>query len=259
MGRSTNACDAYSSNKSNEQPEHGVTVVDFYLDRFEVTVGRFRHFVEQYDGTPPASGAAAHPLIAGSGWDAAWDGNLPSTQAGLISNLKCLSGYHTWTDSAVSNETYPISCVNWYVAFAFCAWDGGRLPTEAEWEYASAGGSENRLYPWGQEAPSATYANFSGTDPFLNVGSHPAGASRWGHHDLAGSMVEWVLDWYDPSWYSVGGSSCANCANVNPSSYVVWRGGSWGGSPSALRAAYRGAISPAVRSEYGGFRCARTP
>ncbi|WP_438023210.1 formylglycine-generating enzyme family protein [Sorangium sp. So ce233] len=56
------------------------------------------------------------------------------------------------------NEARPIRCVSWSVAFAFCAWDGGRLPTEAEWNHASAGGSEQREYPWGNAFPNSTYA-----------------------------------------------------------------------------------------------------
>ena len=74
---------------SNEQPEHAVTVSEYYLDTYEVTVGRFRAYVEQYDGTKPAEGDGAHPLIVGSGWQAAWDSELAVDQAGLQSKLKC--------------------------------------------------------------------------------------------------------------------------------------------------------------------------
>ena len=260
MGRSASGTDAYASGDSDEQPEHDVTVSEFYLDTYEVTVGRFRRFVEQYDGTTPSDGAGAHPLIAGSGWQAAWDIYLPVDQAGLQSNLKCHGSYQTWTDTAGGNETYPINCVNWYESFAFCVWDGGRLPTEAEWEKASAGGAENRLYPWGPEAPSATTANFYGSDnsPYIDVGSHAAGAGRWGHQDLAGSMWEWVFDGYDSGWYAGGGSTCNDCANMSEASYRVLRGGGFFSAATFLRAANRGGDAPTNLGGSIGFRCART-
>jgi formylglycine-generating enzyme required for sulfatase activity len=200
---------------STAPPEHDATVSDFYLDEYEVTVGRFRKFVEQFDGTPPPDGAAAHPLIAGSGWDGAWNTSLASWQATLIGNVTCSSSYQTWRDTPSGTEERPVNCVSWYEAFAFCAWDGGRLPTEAEWEYAAAGGSENRLYPWGNATPDNTLAAFgclyAGTsscafEDIAAVGSLPAGAGRWGHKHLAGNMYEWALDWYDSGWYSGRGA-----------------------------------------------------
>ena len=150
--------------------------------------------------------------------------------------------------------------MNWYESFAFCVWDGGRLPTEAEWEKASAGGAENRLYPWGPEAPSATTANFCGSDnsPYIDVGSHAAGAGRWGHQDLAGSMWEWVFDVYDSGWYAGGGSTCNDCANMSGTSYRVGRGGGFNSTATNLRAAYRNCGTPTNHNGNIGFRCART-
>ncbi|RLB49122.1 MAG: hypothetical protein DRI90_24810, partial [Deltaproteobacteria bacterium] len=219
MGRGETGCDASDDDGlgSAWQPEHNATVASFYLDRFEATVGRFRNFVDQYDGTPPANGEAAHPLISGSGWNSAWDGNLPVDQAALINNIKCDETYQTWTDSVGTNESYPVNCVSWYEAFAFCIWDGGRLPTGAEWEYAAAGGSDNRLFPWGQALPGCGQANCSeeGNSPLIAVGSYAGGQGRWGHDDLAGSMLEWTLDYYDVNRYSPGpGNPCDNCANL---------------------------------------------
>ena len=263
MGRSVSGTDACPSGMScypQDQPEHDATVSDFYLDEYEVTVGRFRKFVEQFDGTPPPDGAAAHPVIAGTGWQSAWNTSLAASQAALMTNLKCSSSYQTWTDAAVGNEHYAINCVSWYEAFAFCAWDGGRLPTEAEWEYAAAGGDANRLYPWGSEDPNVNtaLANFyNNGSPFINVGSHPLGAARWGHHDLAGGMYEWAFDWWDESWYSGAGNTCNNCANTTGASNRVFRGGYFGSSDDPLRAAYRDAYDPADGYYYVGFRCAR--
>jgi hypothetical protein len=67
----------------------------------------------------------------------------------------------TWTDTVGPNENLPMNCVPWYKAFAFCVWDGGRLPTEAEWNYAATGGNEQRKYPWGSTAPDDALAVFN--------------------------------------------------------------------------------------------------
>lgn len=243
----------------NELPEHAMTVSSFALDTFEATVGRFRRFVDAYAG-PPAVGAGAHPLIPGTGWASWWDALVPSDAAALRLQLNC-SG-PTWTDAPGGNENLPVNCVSWYVAVAFCAWDGGWLPTEAEWEYAAAGGDENRLYPWGSEAPQLAHA--SRDTPAAEVGSTPAGNGRWGHRDLAGSKFEWTYD--ASSRYSGGGAACTNCANTLFDRYNdhVLRGGGRGlglaiNLPSSyLRAAYR-VYSPTIHSPTVGFRCARTP
>src|SRR5262249_29144765 len=103
----------------------------------------------------------------------------------------------------------PMNCVNWYTAFAFCAWDGGRLPTEAEWQYAATIDSTGtpRTYPWGSTAPDSSHAVYcvsqAATDPnpcttgapIGQVGSKPSlGDGPWGHADLAGNLWGWVLD-----------------------------------------------------------------
>ena len=260
MGRSVGGTDAYVAGGGEELPEHAVTVAPFTLDTFEVTVGRFRKFAAAFDGTPPAAGAGAHPLIPNSGWQASWNGSLAASQAALIANLGCDAASQTWTDAAGADESMPMNCVTWFEAAAFCAWDGGRLPTEAEWEYAAAG-SDNRLYPWGSDNPSVNkaLADHSGSDasPFLAVGTHPAGKGKWGHQDLGGGMFEWVLDWYDGAWYGGGGASCVNCADINGNSYRVLRGGSWLTGTAMLRAAARMDDTPSNRSQNSGFRCAR--
>jgi formylglycine-generating enzyme required for sulfatase activity len=236
------------------------TVSDFYLDKYEITVGRFRMFVNAGMGTqasPPTAGAGAG--ITGSGWDSTWNVWLAVDTASLTAGMKCDSTYQTWTDTAGSNESKPVNCLDWYTAFAFCAWDGGRLATEAEWNYAASGGSEQRYYPWSSTATSTTidasYAVY-GTTAAQNVGSKsPKGDGKWGQSDLAGNVWEWTLDWYE-SPYPM---PCNNCADLTAASDRVYRGGSFNYDlASNLRAAYRSSYFPGYRNNYLGARCART-
>jgi sulfatase modifying factor 1 len=155
-----------------------------------------------------------------------------------------------------------MNCMSWYEASAFCIWDGGRLPTEAEWEYAAAGGDENRLYPWGAAAPTASHANYwAGADsPFVAVGSTPLGDGRWGHADVAGSMYEWTLDWYAADWFTTTQGGCADCANLTTTAHRVVRGCAWGAAAVYLRVANRMSLNgPDVRGRSVGIRCARDP
>ena len=183
------------------------TVSSFRMDVFEVTVGRFRAFVEAYPGSRPRPGDGANPHVPDSGWNAAWDTYLPASadalrleldQCDIIYNPDgttqtdpaCVE-YKAWTQTPGGNERLPMRTMTWPVAFAFCAWDGGRLPSDAEWNYASAGGAEQRKFPWGSAPPDTTHAASSYLSP---VGSAPAGASRWGVLDLGGSLGEIVAD-----------------------------------------------------------------
>ncbi|MBK9263809.1 MAG: SUMF1/EgtB/PvdO family nonheme iron enzyme [Polyangiaceae bacterium] len=259
-------------NRSNN-PDAPATVDDFRLDRFEVTVGRFRKFVDAYPGSRPDLDAGQHPTIAGSAWNAAWDTYLPATQAALTDALANCS-YPTWSANAGANDELPINCVDWYVAFAFCAWDGGRLPTEAEWNYAAAGGNEQRIYPW-SDPPSSSMIDASytvydcaadGNQAACEIGdiafvgwTSPKGDGRFGHADLAGSVMEWTLDWYNTPY----SPSCSNCANLSPSMDRVLRGGSWFRGPIELQTFARAYSTPDLKdpndypSDEIGFRCAR--
>ena len=203
-------------------------------------------------------------------WHAGWDDsggsglNLPKPGAFTdTSHLKCYSTWQTWTDAAGSNETKAIDCVDWYEAFAFCIWDGGRLATESEWEYAAAGGADNLLYAWGSATPDCTYANFyngsycsGGSGSVLAVGSTPKGNGKWGHTDLAGNVYEWTFDWYGTYPTSVS----TDYANISSGSGRVTRGGFFYNLAVALRAACRGygIYAPDERNYSVGARCART-
>ena len=147
----------------------------------------------------------------------------------------------------------------WYQAFAFCIWDGGRLPTEAEWEYVAARGSENTVYPWGNDVTEPLPANYAArhNTPFLSVGSEPLGNGRWDHADLAGSMWEWVFDWWSDTYYTSTASGCSDCANLIATSDRVLRGGFWDGDAHYARAANRDCDYPTTNYRSVGIRCAR--
>jgi formylglycine-generating enzyme required for sulfatase activity len=255
---------------------HPATVSDFRLDSYEVTVGRFRAFVAAGKGTqldPPATDSGAHPHVAASGWEAIWNDSLAVDTTSLVAGLACDPMFATWTESPGANEARPINCITWYEAMAFCTWDGGYLPSEAEWNYAAAGGLAQRAYPWSNPASSLvlnnSYASYyvDGTRECLGdgldgcavtdlvvVGSKSAGNGRWGQSDLTGNVREWVLDHYwtlpDP---------CNDCANLTQGEFRVMRGGNFETDTSALRVAYPNATLPQDRQRGLGVRCARAP
>jgi formylglycine-generating enzyme required for sulfatase activity len=267
---SANVVPGGTFNRSND-PSYPATVSTFKLDVYEVTVGRFRNFVNAGKGTqanPPAVGAGANPKIPGSGWDAAFNTHLAANTDELKAGLKCRVDYPAWSDTPGGNETKPINCVTWYDALAFCAWDGGWLPTETEWNYAAAGGSEQRDYPFGAtiDVTQASYdcrGDGSGVgacafSDMLPVGSKsPAGDGRWGHADLAGNVWEWTLD-YSRSPYRL--TTCVDCADLQGGvPNRTFRGGGFPNESFYQTTATRLEDTPLDRDYDVGFRCARTP
>jgi formylglycine-generating enzyme required for sulfatase activity len=241
-----------SYNRGND-PSAPATVSAFSLDKFEVTVGRFRKYVAQYSPTATPEGAGKNPKNPESfGWKAAWNASLAQDIDSLKTQLNCTNG--TWTFQPGANEGKPISCVSWFDAFAFCVWDGARLPTEAEWNFAAAGGKQQRVYPWSQPASSTTidasYAVYDATGP-LNVGSKAAHPSLWGHADLSGNIGEWVKDFDGP--YPV---PCADCENVGLGAVDphIYRGGSWQHPAGSVTTTYRAFTTASAAT---GIRCAR--
>lgn len=253
------------------------SVSTFRLDKYEVTVGRFRAFVTANQGTqasPPAVGAGAHPNLPGSGWEASWNANLTVSTAALTAALKCDPAFQTWTDAPGDNENRPINCITWSEAMAFCIWDGGYLPTEAEWNYAAAGGSDQRIYPWSSPASSrlmdASHASYeifdsSGIDclgdgnlgcavtDLIKVGTKPAGDARWGQSDMAGNVDEMVLD-----GFAAYANSCVDCAAIISSGSPVIRGGNFHLTTEPYsRTGWRRKGSFTERDYWIGIRCAR--
>lgn len=256
-------------------PERLVRVSPFYLDRYEVTVGRFRAAVEA--GFRPPRG---HWLTA-----AATDGLCTYREDGR-------------------NDDLPMVCVSWDVALAFCEWDGRTLPSEAQWEYAASGRGEERMYPWGNEPPDcdrAVYARVGlyyggryfggpvddGLASFghcqeLGEGPQPVGSAELDHTrdgvmDMAGNAREWVLDQHQPlADPDPDGETCwegplppdpvCHYTDEGPDVTHGCRGGSWAGPPAQMTASFRAAWSFAeavptrgvVWQGFSfGFRCAR--
>jgi formylglycine-generating enzyme len=253
-------------------------ISSFRLDKYDVTVGRFRQFLNAWNGgagyTPPA-GSGKHTYLNGgqgltnsgspgayeTGWDAAdWSLAIAPTDAALGS----CAPYSTWTNAASTQENLPMNCANWYEAYAFCIWDGGFLPSEAEWEYAAAGGDEELEYPWGAATPGTTnqYAIYGcyyasgagaclGVASIAPVGTATSGAGLYGQLDLTGNVYQWNLDWYAPY------ASCVDCADTTAGSSRVIRGGVF--LASFLLPPNRSYYAPASRYSGIGFRCSRAP
>ncbi len=268
------------------------TVSDFRLDKYLVTVGRFRAFVDAWNGGNgwlPAAGSGKHTHLNGglglanvaddagvayeTGWVASDDSNIAPTDANLACNNVASDG--TWTPAAGANERLPINCINWFEAYAFCIWDGGFLPSEAEWGYAAAGGAQQREYPWGStfpgfddqyaiydclypDGPDGSDSCLAGVASIAPVGTASLGAGLWGQLDLEGEMSQLNLDFFALQY----SNPCVDCAYLSPASDEgVDRGSNWNFPVKALYAATRQTFGQVkgARSSDVGFRCARSP
>ena len=169
------------------------------------------------------------------------------------------------SDSRFNGDNQPVVGVDWYQAKEYCLWVWRQLPTEAEWEKA-ARGTDNRIYPWGNQAATCEYAVMDdgsgngcgkGSAAWV-VGSKPKGASPYGALDMAGNVWEWVFDWYDGRYYLTFSAKDPSKNPGGPSSgqYRVLRGGGWLNYQSFVRMAHRSSASlPDSRSDSVGFRC----
>jgi formylglycine-generating enzyme required for sulfatase activity len=152
-----------------------------------------------------------------------------------------------------SDATHPVVNVTWDEAQAFCAWAGGRLPTEEEWEYAARGGLDGRLFPWGDEFTGQANAqhnlpaeSWQFTAP---AGSFPPNA--YGLHDMAGNVWEWTSNPYTPTHEAAPQADGYDQRTI--------KGGSWNSLVRHIRVSERGALSREGRHNlYVGFRCVRS-
>jgi formylglycine-generating enzyme required for sulfatase activity len=147
---------------------------------------------------------------------------------------------------------HPVEGVNWYEAREYCEAAGGRLPTEAEWEYAARACSSEARY--GQLDAIAWYLGNSGSQ------THPARQKQpnsWGLYDMLGNVKEWVADWYEENYYQTLPSLATDPKGPPTGMHRVLRGGYWGDRPEDVRASSRDFSIPSNRSVGYGFRCAR--
>ncbi len=225
--------------QADEEPDRQVSMHAFWMDKVEVTVGMYKLCVEAGACEPPKD---------------------------------FTSNSHQDYFNSGKYDNYPVVNVTWGDAKAYCEWAGRRLPTEAEWEYA-ARGADFRTYPWGDQRPDASLANFNRlANDTTAVGTYPAGASPFGILDMAGNVWEWVNDYYDPNYYQLAGNQSPP-GPVAPAAGQgqrrVIRGGSWIDTEQDLRVSNRGFAngpdpeadlnSPAYFGEHSnriGFRCA---
>jgi formylglycine-generating enzyme required for sulfatase activity len=201
-----------------EAPQHAVTLDGFWIDRTEVTNAQYARCVE--------SGSCTRSRLA--------------------------------DDPTYNHGDCPVAGVPWQDAAAYCAWAGGRLPTEAEWEYA-ARGTQGAIYPWGdafdcaaanlEDSLSGCDDGYPGPAP---VGSFDAGISWCGALDMAGNVWEWVAD----AFGQYPAEMQANPAGPAVTGTNILRGGSWGYPPAFVRTAHRYAVPPEADYLAVGFRCA---
>lgn len=220
----------------NEVPAHPVTVSAFRLDRHEVTNERFAEFLA---ANPKWRREALAAERHNGDYLADWEGDrMPAGKA-----------------------RHPVVFVTWHAAQAFCRWAGGRLPTEAEWEFAARAGGD-REFPWGDAPPSPERANYhatavGGTTP---VGSFPA--NELGLNDLAGNVWEFLLDVWRDSYAPeaqidpIAGGPVADEGLLDVAGRRAVRGASHGGSVVNLRTRWRDSHVVTNAVAFVGFRCA---
>ena len=212
----------------DERPNHEVFISTFYMDKYEVTNGRYLQFVTETGHRTPQ-----HPTDPTKGL---WKGNMmPESVTDL-----------------------PVINVDWADAQAYCHWAEKRLPTEAEWEKAAKGPNDWR-FPWGNVEPTDRHLNYNqvwrGEATLVPGGIYEAGKSPYGAYDMAGNVWEWVADWYDPQYYSK--SPARNPKGPETGTHKVLRSSGWHVETPQVRIFTRIRMDPLGRNHSTGFRCAK--
>jgi formylglycine-generating enzyme required for sulfatase activity len=212
---------AFVMGGGENSPRREIFVDNFYMDKYEVTVGRYAAFLKASVNVKPPE---------------YWE-----------------------TVDLQSDAELPVVGVDWRDADKYCRWAGKRLPTEAEWEKA-ARGTDERKYPWGNDEPTPQHARFatpSDTSVYkgrvVRVGSYSKGASPFGVYDVAGNVSEWTADWYSETLSS---DDLQNPKGPGSGRTKVLRGGGWYDAAERLTTTKRMYASPARRAADIGFRCA---
>ena len=213
----------------SEKPQRTIDLPEYSIGRGPVTNAQFARFVQatSYQTTAEKEGKSVAWMGSQWEWVKGADWRHPAGPASSIDG----------------KDDHPVVQVSWDDAKAFCDWADLALPTEEEWEKA-ARGTDGRLWPWGNEEPTAAHCNFNrhvgATTP---AGQYsPKGDSPYGCADMAGNVWEWTESWYD-----------------EPKARRVVRGGSWDFSQYGARAAYRLYVHPSGRSDNVGCRVVRRP
>lgn len=224
------------------KPAHTVHLDAFYIDIYPVTNAQFKKFV---DANPAWSKDNIEDKFHWGGYLCHWTG----------------------TDYPPGKADHPVVWVSWYAALAYAEWTGKRLPTEAEWEYATRGGLTGKKYPWGDAEPTPDHANYGkNVNDTTPVGTYPPNGYEL--YDMAGNVWEWCLDAYDEGFYFASHNS-RNPVAVSGGKPLTWllenfkhiqgwrvvRGGSWHGSDLYLRVAERAPEYPTAVVDFIGFRC----
>jgi formylglycine-generating enzyme required for sulfatase activity len=238
----------------NEKPSHNVTVESVCMDLYEVSARKYKACSDE-----------------GKCRRAPTEVDWPKITAAEKTTYSPLC-----TISDPEKLDHPITCVTWEMADNYCKANDKRLPTEAEWEFATRG-PDGRIYPWGDDPPSAEHLNAcdaqclawgkvhkveltaleKGDDGYATtapVGKFPAGRSRFGPYDVVGNVWEWVADWYG----NYQPEATKNPLGPATGERKVIRGGAWNaGFDTWLHPSFRYAQVPNAQSYGIGFRCVK--
>jgi formylglycine-generating enzyme required for sulfatase activity/regulator of sirC expression with transglutaminase-like and TPR domain len=224
------------SNRSleDEAPEHRVYLDSYWIDKYEVSAGKFAEFLNTLD----------------------------NVKGYYLDNKFGTLYYDSRFHSRPGLENYPINNITWHAADEYCKWKEKRLPTEAEWEKA-ARGTTAQAYPWGNIPPSDTLARYFQTwtkeekhKVMVPVQALTEGQSPFGLYNMAGNVKEWVDDWYDREYYNEQ-SEYANPRGPIGGEFKVVRGGSWRDMKGFIYSTFRNSGNPKSRMDDYGFRCAK--